>query len=48
MLNPITEKNLLLTSDLVTKALRLNNSNIIDDSLVEMEVLGKPRAKTTN
>lgn len=34
--------NPLLTSDLVTKALRLDNSDIIDDALVEVEVLGKP------
>ena len=29
--------DLLLTSDLVAKALRLDNSNIVDDALVEVE-----------
>ena len=37
--------NPLLTSDLVTKALRLDNGDIIDDTLVEVEVLGKPTKK---
>ena len=34
--------DLLLTSDLVAKALRLDNSNIIDDALVEVEILRQP------
>ena len=41
----IKQLNLLLTSDLVTKALRLDNSNIVNDTLVEVEVLGKPKYK---
>ena len=40
--------NPLLTSDLVTKALRLNNGDIINDTLVEVEVLGKPTEKEKN
>mgnify|MGYP007078309754 CR=1 FL=1 len=34
--------DLLLTSDLVAKALRLDNSNIVDDALVEVEILRQP------
>ena len=33
---------LLLTSNLVTKALGLDNSDVIDDALVEVEVLRQP------
>ena len=33
--------NLLLTSNLVSHSLGLNDSNIIKDSLVEVEVLGQ-------
>ena len=34
--------DLLLTSDLVAEALRLDNSNIVDDALVEVEILRQP------
>ena len=34
--------DLLLTSNLVSESLRLDDSDVIDDSLVEMEVLGEP------
>ena len=32
----------LLTSNLVSHSLGLNDSDVIDDSLVEVEILGKP------
>ena len=34
--------DLLLTSNLVSESLGLDDSDVIDDSLVEMEVLGEP------
>ena len=34
--------SLLLTSNLVSHPLRLNDGDVIDDSLVEVEVLGEP------
>jgi len=34
--------NLLLTSNLISHSLGLDDSNIIDDSLVGVEVLGQP------
>jgi hypothetical protein len=34
--------NLLLTSNLVSHSLGLDDGNIIDDSLVVVEILGKP------
>ena len=40
--------NLLLTSNLVSHSLGLNDSNIIKDSLVEMEVLGQSRTKVSS
>ena len=33
--------NLLLTSNLVSHSLGLDNSDVIDDPLVEMEILGQ-------
>lgn len=35
------DRNLLLTSNLVSHSLGLDDGHIIDDSLVEVEVLGK-------
>ena len=35
-------KDLLLTSNLVSEALRLDDGDIINDALVEVEVLGQP------
>ena len=34
--------SLLLTSNLVSHPLRLDDGDVIDDSLVEVEVLGEP------
>ena len=34
--------NLLLTSNLVSHSLGLNDSDVINDSLVEVEILGHP------
>ena len=41
----IFECDLLLTSNLVSHSLGLNDSNVIDDSLVEVEILGQPKQK---
>ena len=34
-----------VTSDLVSKSLGLNHTDIIDDSFVDMEVIGQPSQK---
>lgn len=38
---PIGSSDLLLTSNLVSHSLGLDDSDIIDDSLVDVEILGK-------
>ena len=41
--NPRNDCNLLLTSNLVSHSLGLNDGDVINDSLVEVEILGKSR-----
>ena len=36
-----------VTGDLVSKSLGLDNCNVVDDSLVHMEVLGQPTLRLT-
>ena len=36
-----------LTSNLVSEPLGLNNSDVINDTLVDVEVIGKPREDKT-
>ena len=36
------DKDLLLTSNFISQTLRLNDGNVINDTFVEMEVLGQP------
>ena len=38
--------NLLLTSNLVSHSLGLNNGDVINDSLVEVEILGQSKYKS--
>jgi len=38
---PKGESDLLLTSNLVSHSLGLDNGDVIDDSLVDVEILGK-------
>ncbi len=35
--------DLLLTSNFISQTLRLNNGDVVNDTFVEMEVLGQPR-----
>ena len=41
MAYPRNDCNLLLTSNLVSHSLGLNDGDVINDSLVEVEILGK-------